>query len=219
MPQKRNPVVLEHLRARISRMLGQAHGVVIQCHNIPFGDTQDIEDEIFPALFGSLETACEILQLYAAVMVTLKVNVGHLRNRAIDGFTTVTELADTLVREAGLPFRQAHRVVSGMVSHALENNLAPTDLDADLMRHVSAQVLSQEITLPDEIIQRALDPITFVNVRMTPGGAAPAATDAVLQLQASCLEDDRRWFDNETRRLVEAETALREEMQAALAAS
>ena len=56
MPQKRNPVVLEHLRARISRMLAQAQGIVLQCHNIPFGDTQDIEDEIFPLLFGSLET-------------------------------------------------------------------------------------------------------------------------------------------------------------------
>ena len=60
MPQKRNPVVLEHLRARISRMMAQAQGIVIQCHNIPFGDTQDIEDEIFPLLFGSLETAAEI---------------------------------------------------------------------------------------------------------------------------------------------------------------
>ncbi|MCA9891189.1 MAG: argininosuccinate lyase, partial [Anaerolineae bacterium] len=67
MPQKRNPVVLEHIRARISRMIGFANAVVLQCHSIPFGDTQDIEDEIFPQLFGSLETAQEILQLYAAV--------------------------------------------------------------------------------------------------------------------------------------------------------
>ena len=88
MPQKRNPVVLEHLRAKISRMLAQAQGVVIQCHNIPFGDTVDIEDEIIPPLFGSLETAREILQLYAAVIETLEVQVAHLRERAISGFTT-----------------------------------------------------------------------------------------------------------------------------------
>ena len=51
MPQKRNPVVLEHLRARLSRSLGYAQTVVMQCHNIPYGDTQDIEDEILPPLF------------------------------------------------------------------------------------------------------------------------------------------------------------------------
>jgi hypothetical protein len=48
-------------RARMSRMLTQAHGIVIQCHNIPFGDTQDIEDEIFPFIFGCVETAIEVL--------------------------------------------------------------------------------------------------------------------------------------------------------------
>ena len=102
MPQKRNPVVLEHLRARISRMMAQAQGIVLQCHNIPFGDTQDIEDEIFPLLFGSLETAQEVLQLYGAVIDTLVVNVDHLRQRAVAGFTTVTELADTLARHCKL---------------------------------------------------------------------------------------------------------------------
>ena len=55
MPQKRNPVVLEHLRARLSRALGYAQTVVLQCHSIPYGDTQDIEDEIMPPLVNALE--------------------------------------------------------------------------------------------------------------------------------------------------------------------
>src|SRR5690606_8331910 len=117
MPQKRNPVVLEHIRARISRMIAYGQGIILQCHNIPFGDTQDIEDEIFPLLFGGLETSQEIMQLYAAVITTLHVNAKHLREQSIAGFTTVTELADTLVREAKLPFRQAHSIVSGMVTY------------------------------------------------------------------------------------------------------
>ena len=129
MPQKRNPVVLEHIRARISRLMAQAHGTIIQCHNIPYGDTQDIEDEIFPMLFGSLETASDILHLYNAVMETLHVNVEHLRNRAIAGFTTVTELADTLVRHANLPFRQAHSIVSGMVTYSLGKQSRPNRFD------------------------------------------------------------------------------------------
>ena len=95
MPQKRNPVVLEHLRARISRMMALAQGITLQCHNIPFGDTQDIEDEILPLLCGSLETSQAVSQLYTAVIDSLHINVEHLRARAGDGFTTVTELADS----------------------------------------------------------------------------------------------------------------------------
>ena len=131
-------------------MLAQSQGVMIQCHNIPFGDTQDIEDEIIPPLFGSLETAREILQLYAAVIDTLEVEVDHLRERAIAGFTTVTELADTLVRECDLPFRQAHSVVSALVSYAREENLTAHELTADLLRRVASDQAGIEVALSDE---------------------------------------------------------------------
>ena len=181
MPQKRNPVVLEHLRARISRMLAAAQGIVLQCHNIPFGDTQDIEDEIFPLLFGSLETAGEILQLYRAVIDTLEVNVAHLRERAGAGFTTVTELADTLVRRCHLPFRQAHGLVSALVNHAQAHDLAPEDLSAATLKAVAAQALGLDVELPDAEFARALDPRAFVLARDLPGGAAPSATAAVLR--------------------------------------
>ncbi|MCY3799103.1 MAG: argininosuccinate lyase [Chloroflexi bacterium] len=194
MPQKRNPVVLEHLRARISRMLAQAQGVIIQCHNIPFGDTQDIEDEIIPPLLGSLETAREILQLYAAVIETLEVQVEHLRARAITGFTTVTELADTLVRECDLPFRQAHSVVSALVSYAQKANLQPNELTADMLRRVASDQVGIEITLSDEAFRHALDPRAFIESRSLPGGAAPSATAKVLQFQDECLAEDRRWL-------------------------
>ena len=110
MPQKRNPVVLEHLR--LPQPLGQAQSVAIQCHNIPYGDTQDIEDEIWPPVVASAAALQESLQLYTAVFDTLELNREHLRRRAGQGFTTATELADALAREAGLPFRQAHRIVA-----------------------------------------------------------------------------------------------------------
>ena len=195
MPQKRNPVVLEHLRARISRMLAQAQGVIIQCHNIPFGDTVDIEDEIIPPLFGSLETAREILQLYAAVIDTLEVQVEHLSARAISGFTTVTELADTLVRECDLPFRQAHSVVSALVSYAQEENLQPHELTAELFRRVASDQIGYEVSLSDEAFRHALDPQAFVEGRALPGGAAPSATAKVLQFQGESLAEDRRWLE------------------------
>jgi len=195
MPQKRNPVVLEHLRARISRMLALAHGIVMQCHNIPFGDTQDIEDEIVPLLFGSLETAREILQLYAAVIDTLEANVEHLQERAISGFTTVTELADTLVRECGLPFRQAHSVVSALVKQAQHEKIKPDELTLEMLNRVATERIGIRLTLGDEAFRRALDPRAFVEGRVLPGGAAPSATAAVLQAQGESVDDDRHWLE------------------------
>lgn len=213
MPQKRNPVVLEHIRARISRLMAQAHGTVIQCHNIPYGDTQDIEDEIFPMLFGSLETASDILHLYGAVMQTLHVNVEHLHNRAIAGFTTVTELADTLVRHANLPFRQAHSIVSGMVTYSMENNLAPTDLTSELLTQIAKEKLNIHVELSDELLQQALDPITFVQARNVFGGSAPSATSDVLALQSKTLDTDKQWIDTTHQQLEHANQLLMNEIQ------
>lgn len=181
MPQKRNPVVLEHIRARISRMMAQANGVVLQCHSIPFGDTQDIEDEIFPMLFGGLHTAVGILELYTAVMETLQVNVEHLRERASAGFTTVTEVADTLVREGKLPFRQAHSVVSGLVTHSLVNDLSPDDLTLAMLNKIAKDRTGAATTLSEEAFKQALDPEHFVKMRDVYGGAAPDATSKVLE--------------------------------------
>ena len=213
MPQKRNPVVLEHIRARISRMMALAHGIVLQCHNIPFGDTQDIEDEIFPLLFGSLETATEILQLYAAVIDTLEVNVDHLRDRAAAGFTTVTELADTLVRECGLPFRQAHSVVAALVKYANDAKLAPGDLSLEMLSRVAAERIGRELTLSEEAFRRALDPQAFVDGRALPGGAAPSATAEVLEEQKRQLGDDRCWLETARVSLQAADQALQDEVR------
>ncbi len=218
MPQKRNPVVLEHLRARISRMLAQAQGIVLQCHNIPFGDTQDIEDEIFPLLFGALETAREILQLYAAVMETLQVNVAHLQQRAGAGFTTVTELADTLVRHEKLPFRQAHSIVSRLVSYAQENALRPSELRTEMLSAAAAQ-LGLQVELPADVFQRALDPWAFVEARDLPGGAAPKATAAVLEAQSESIAADQKWLAGRRAALAAAEQRLAAEVEALLSIS
>jgi argininosuccinate lyase len=198
-------------------MLGYSQGILLQCHNIPFGDTQDIEDEIFPQLFGSLETAVEILELYTAVIESLHVNISHLQQRASAGFTTVTELADALVREARLSFREAHQIVSALVSHALENDLAPDTLDAALLSEIAEVVTGEPLKLGDDVIRRALDSRHFVQQRQTLGGSAPKATAAVLEAQTKQLATDLSWIQNAHSRLQKAQTFLAESIAAILA--
>lgn len=213
MPQKRNPVVLEHLRARLSRLLGMAQTVVTQCHNIPYGDTQDIEDEIEPTLFAAIETAGDIVKLYQVVFETLTLNVAHLRREAAAGFTTVTELADTLVREADLPFRTAHHLVSQLVQRANADGLDTDGIDAQLLDEVSEQLLGAPLGLDPALLEQALDPVSFVELRSGHGGAAPEATAAVLAAQKVALAQDLSLMEAEQRRLDEAEIQLLREAE------
>ena len=211
MPQKRNPVVLEHLRARLSRLLGMAQTIIMQCHNIPYGDTQDIEDEIEPTAFGAIQTADDILELYESVFATLQLNVPHLLAEAAAGFTTVTELADTLVREAKLPFRSAHHIVSQVVQRLFGQGLDVEAITPQLIGDISEEVLERRVEISAEVLAKALDPVAFVAGRTVLGGAAASATKLLLDQQKSQLDDDLKWLLVKNSDVAEAAKKLEKE--------
>jgi len=194
MPQKRNPVVLEHLRARLSRTIGAAQTIALQCHNIPYGDTQDIEDEILPPIYEAVTTLQACLALYTSLFETLSLHESHLETRASVGFTTATELADALVREAGLPFRQAHKIVATMVQSAVHQTIATDGLTIEHLQDAAAQVLGTPLDFSVEQLERALDPHMFINVRNDIGAVAPRATSALLAQLQSGLRVDQEWL-------------------------
>ena len=182
MPQKRNPVVLEHLRARVGWVLGDAHTAATLVHSAALGDTVDVEDEFYEPLFRTFEHGLGVLRLLDAALGTCQFDVELLRDRASTGFTTATELADTLVRRAGLPFRQAHRVASTVVQMSGADSARVT---VELVAEAARQALGRDIQLDPEVLRAALDPWCFVEQRTIAGragaggnGVAPGQTAA-----------------------------------------
>src|SRR5581483_3164361 len=116
MPQKRNPVALEHARAIGSKALGQALAIVTTVHNTPFGDIVDTEDDLQPLVHSMFHDATRTLKLLAAAMRTAEFNAANLEAHAGDGWTTLTELADTLVRQHGLSFKTAHAIAARLAA-------------------------------------------------------------------------------------------------------
>lgn len=210
MPQKRNPVVLEHLRARLARTLGYAQTVVVCCHNIPYGDTQDIEDEIMPPMMASLSCARDVLQLYRAVFASLEIDRAAMAERAGRSFMTTTELADGLVREAGLPFRTAHGLVARLVRRAAEEGLDSNQLDVGMLQEIAQSELGRPLEFSREQFERSLDPGHFVRTRDGVGGVAPAATGRLLDQLSARIDVDRDRLRGNEVRLESAREQLRD---------
>lgn len=173
MPQKRNPVALEHLRAFAGRAMGLAAGVAVQMHNVPFGDVNDVNDDLQPSLRQLTQHVADVAELLADVAATMEVDREVLRRRAADSFAPVTELADVLVREAGWSFRTAHRIVSRAVSELAGRRQGPDRLGLDLLDAAARREAGRPSGLSEEQIRRALDPVHFVAVRRARGGPAP----------------------------------------------
>ena len=210
MPQKRNPVALEHARALGSKALGQALAVYQAVHNTPFGDIVDTEDDLQPLVFSAFKDATRAVTLVAAAMRGAELNVERMAQRASEGQITVTELADTLARDRGIPFRSAHGIATAFVRARAE---APQGTAVDVLRAASTEVLGAPIDFSTEELNEALSPKHFVEIRRTPGGPAPAETTLALGESRNRLQDDRRWLEERVDRLREAQSELQRRAQ------
>jgi len=185
MPQKRNPVALEHARALSSKALAELTAVAHAVHNTPFGDIVDTEDDLQPLVAVAFRDAARAVALVAATVAAAEFDVERMRARAAEGWITVTELADVLVRERALPFGVAHEIVSRFVRTAGSN---AADLGTTLA--AVARDLGHDVVFSDEALAERLSPERFVAVRSTPGGPAPDVTARAVEESRATLAAD-----------------------------
>jgi argininosuccinate lyase len=207
MPQKRNPVALEHARALASKALGQAQAIVTAVHNTPFGDIVDTEDDLQPLVYAMFADAVRTVTLTAAAIETAQFDAAGLEARAGNGWTTLTELADTLSREQGLPFGTAHAIARGL---AAAHRAEPDAALAVLLAGVSTAVLGVAVQYSDERLAEILSPRHFVSVRRTWGGPAPEETARATEVALRTLGADEQWWRASTGALRDAERILAE---------
>jgi argininosuccinate lyase len=211
MPQKRNPVALEHARAIGSKALGQSQAIITAVHNTPFGDIVDTEDDLQPLVASMFRDATRAVTLVAAAMRGADFDTSRLAARAGEGGTTLTELADTLVRDHGLPFRTAHGIAALLLKARIED---PDASLSDALTKASGALLGEPLQYTEAELQTILSPTHFVKVRTTWGGPAPTETARAIGVSRQVLADDKASWQSRRDHLLRAETMLRDRMAA-----
>ena len=192
MPQKRNPVAIEHARAIGSKALGQAQAIVTAVHNTPFGDIVDTEDDLQPLVFSMFRDATRAVKLVAAAMTTAEFDAVRLEARAGDGWTTLTELADTLVRDHGLPFSTAHAIAGRLIAARAARRRPPAC--GRCSPTCRRELLGAPLAYSDAALAQILSPRHFVDVRRTLGGPAPEETARAAGVSRQLLDADEAWW-------------------------
>jgi argininosuccinate lyase len=206
MPQKRNPVAIEHARAIGSKALGQAHAIGIAIHNTPFGDIVDTEDDLQPLVWTMFRDGVRAVRLVAAAVGTATFDAERLEARAGEGGTTTSELADTLAREHGIAFKTAHAIASRVLE------VCGRDMRGSLAGSLSAACLElagRRVEYSDDRLRQILSPRHFVCVRRTLGGPAPDETRRAAGRSREELAKSRAWLDARRSQLVAAGELLR----------
>jgi argininosuccinate lyase len=208
MPQKRNPVALEHARALASKALGQAGATLLAVHNTPFGDIVDTEDDLQPLVSSVFNDATRAVTLTAAAMGTATFDRERMAERARQGWITVTELADTLTRDHGVPFKKSHAIASRFV-HAMSDANRNREVPANVvLNEVTRSVIGRPIEFDHDGLLEVLSPEHFVRVRTAPGEPAPAETRRAIARSRERLAADDAWLKEAAKKLKKAEERL-----------
>ncbi len=164
MPQKRNPVIIEHIRIQAGLAAATSAGLRELLRNVPYQDVNEAADAPVSALIDSLALAASAVDLAGEALVKMRSDEERVRSIALDFGVTTTELADTLVREEKIGFRQAHAICS---------EFARSGGDRELLRRSFEAHCGRKMGLSGEAVEAALSPEGFVAVRTLAGGPAP----------------------------------------------
>jgi argininosuccinate lyase len=206
MPQKRNPVALEHARALASKALGQSLGVVTAVHNTPFGDIVDTEDDLQPLVDAAFRDAIRAVGLVASAMSGADFNRDLMSARAGQHWITLTELADTLTRDHDLPFTHSHAIASRLMAAQAARPDQPL---SSLLADESEALIGRRLAYSDERLRELLSPRHFVAVRKTWGGPAPEETASAIDAERALADAHAGWLSGRRAALDAAHQAMR----------
>ncbi|MCL4138036.1 UNVERIFIED_CONTAM: hypothetical protein GTU68_023051 [Idotea baltica] len=176
MPQKRNPVPIEHLRHLASVTVGRCDVMVNTMHNTPFTDMNDSEGEVQSAGFTAFDSGLRVVKLFTALIESVSINPDRVAHNSDAACATVTELADTLVRSEGLSFRQAHEI-SAQTAKAVLLDSQPLDSGYEHFEKAFFQLADRATVMKKEQFKEAVSIRNFINTRDRYGGPAPQAMD------------------------------------------
>ena len=173
MPQKRNPDAAELLRAKIGRIFGANVALMTVMKGLPLTYSKDMQEDK-EQVFDAADNFALALAAMTGMVADMTANVAELEKAAASGFSTATDLADWLVRELGLPFRDAHHVTGSLVAMAEGKGCDLPDLTLEDMQSVHEGITAQVFDV--------LGVANSVASRTSFGGTSPANVRAQVAL-------------------------------------
>jgi argininosuccinate lyase len=164
MPQKRNPDAAELVRGHSGRIMGCLTSLMVTMKGLPLAYSKDMQDDKEP-VFEAADLLTISLQTLGGMVETCEFVPERMRAATEQGFSTATDLADWLVREAGVPFREAHHITGAAVKLAEDRGCGLDQLPLEALKDIDQRI--------DDRVFGVLDVDASVRSRTSYGGTAP----------------------------------------------
>ena len=211
MPQKKNPLILEYVKAYAAESLGSMVSTVASMKGVSYTNTVDrvILEPI------AIDTAIGSTRIMGGVVETMNPLRENMAKRLSEGFATTTDLADALVRVHAIGFRQAHDILVEVTLRCLREGKRAEEINGTMIREAAITVFGKPLDLSDNEIKEATNPTLNVKRRNVSGGPSPRSVREMIRVQKRFInrEEKRRIMrlnkiKNALHKLKEAEMAL-----------
>ncbi len=179
MPQKKNPDIAEIVRGKSARVIGNLQALLVLMKSQPLAYNRDNQEDKEP-IFDTVDTVARSLQVFAAMVPSIRFNRETMYDAALKGYATATDLAEYLVR-LNVPFRDAHEIVGSTVHYAIEQNKPLSEL--------SLQELQSFGDMIEEDVYDVLSLEGSVQARNHFGGTAPERVKEAVEAAYTRLQN------------------------------
>jgi argininosuccinate lyase len=202
MPHKKNPCILELLRAKTAKVIGLLTGSLALMKGLPTGYDRDMQEDK-PLIWMALKEARGSLVIMAKTISFIKFKRDKILKAIEQSYAPAIELTEALIKHVGLSLREAHKLVGSIVKNLHEQGrtlktLTPEELAA------ASRVLGKSITLPPAILEKAIDAMEIPGQRMTVGSASPREIRKMIERRRKMLDQAWARFRSVEKNLLQA---------------
>lgn len=180
MPQKKNPDIAELVRGKSGRVFGDLMGLLTMMKGLPLAYNKDMQEDK-EAVFDAIDTLSMCLTAFTPMVQTMTLLPDNMRKAAAGGFINATDVADYLVHEKGLPFRDAYRMTGDLVARCMELG--------ETLESLPLNEYQKVCDLFDEKVYEAISLSTCVNGRTVYGGPAPDNVRAMVKVVREAIKN------------------------------
>jgi len=212
MPHKKNPCVLELLRAKTAKVIGLLTGSLSLMKGLPTGYDRDMQ-EGKPLLWMALKEARSSLNIMAKTISSIKFKRDKIIEAIEQSYAPAIELTEALIRHAGLSLREAHKLVGSIVKTLHEQGRALRTLTPEELSTAASRMLDKSITLPPTVLEKAIDAMEIPGQRMTMGSASPKEIRKMIERRREMLAQVWAEFKSAEKNLLQARKFLEESLK------
>jgi len=212
MPQKKNPSTLELVRGKSAEVHGCLTELLAMVKGVGSGYYQDLQQTKIP-LWRCLDTTRTSLEVITGIVSTLNVNEDRMRERLKGSLVVAVELAETLVMEAGLSFREAYKLVASLVRDVVDGDKGLSDMTTADIDAKAQEMLGKGVKIGEGPLEEATDPEACLMRRKSEGSPHPAQVEKTLEKRVETLKVYEAKLAERKGRIFDAMQGLKETVE------